>query len=247
VRESERARTGETAAADRAPRSGSARRGGLLVPALIFAALVLAVSLAGWAIFARQASDMRAQNARSLLAVQKLQSSQVSNWFTDEVHDTRLLANAQSIVAPLKRYMDGASRRVPESLRAQLELYRRGHGVASVSVLDPDLVPIVQAPVGAGAAHAHPPTPPMTGIAARALREDRVVFSGVYQEAGDAVMMDFAAPLRDLSASPGSVIGVLVVHVDATEGLFPLLTAWPRHSRPARPRCGPCRMDAWSP
>ena len=117
---------GASGSRPRRARPSAAR--GLLVPALVFLALAVVVSLAGWTIFNRQARDMRAESAGALLAVHKVQSTQVSRWFADEVHDARLVASAQSIAEPLERYMEGPGGALPESLRSALELFRRGHG-----------------------------------------------------------------------------------------------------------------------
>ena len=64
---------------DGGPHDGVKARGrGLLVPALVFLVLAAAVAVAGWAIFARQAADMRDESASSLQAVHNIQSTQIS-------------------------------------------------------------------------------------------------------------------------------------------------------------------------
>ena len=200
------------------------RRGrGLLIPALVFLALAIIVSLAGWAIFRRQANDMRAESAGALLAVHKVQSAQVSRWFADEVHDVRLVASAQSIAEPLERYMKGPGGALPESLRSALELYRRGHNIHAVLVLGPGLGPVARSPVDPATGGPPGPTPQESRVAAEALRRDGPAFSGVYLAPDGAAMMDFATPLRDLTPSPDRVTGVVVLRELPAETVFPLL------------------------
>jgi PAS domain S-box-containing protein len=183
--------------------------------------------VAGWVVFARQASDIRAESAHSLVAVQQLQSTDVSNWFTDEVSDTRLLATTESLLAPLRRFTSGARETVPPGLRAELELYRRGHGLAAVVVVDDELQTVVQTSARAESAQDHQLTGGQKETAADAMRTGKVTFSGAYLEAGGAVVMDFAAPLRDSSAPGAPLIGALITHTDAAESVFPLLQEWP--------------------
>jgi PAS domain S-box-containing protein len=207
-------------------RRGSESRG-LLLPALVFLVLVVVAVVAGWIVFARQASDMRAESAHSLVAVRQLQSTDITSWFTDEVSDTRLLATTESLLTPLMRYMSGPRERVPVSLDAELELYRRGHGLAAVVVVDDELQPVVWTSARAEPAHDHPLTTGQKETATEAMRTGRVEFSGAYIEAGGAVAMDFSAPLRDPSAPGAPPIGALVIHTDAADSLFPLLEEWP--------------------
>jgi PAS domain S-box-containing protein len=194
---------------------------------LVFLALAVAVAVAGWAIFARQAADMRAESATALQAVHKAQSGQISLWFTDEVNDTRLLAAAPGFVESVESYLDEPGGSAPPALHAEIELYRRGHDVAAIAVFDADARPVLQSPAAPGADHAHAPTPKEKTVAAEALRRGRVVFSGAYLDADGSVALDFAAPLRDSSPSPSSVIGAIVIHMDAADTVFPMLESWP--------------------
>jgi PAS domain S-box-containing protein len=218
---------GSAGAADRSHDGVKARGRGLVVPALVFLVLAVAVAVAGWIIFARQAADMRAESADTLQAVHQAQSGQVSIWYSDEVSDTRLLAETQSYVQRVERYMEGPPGPVPTELRADLELYRRGHDVVAISVLDGALRPVLRSPAGRGAASSPTPRAQEKAVAARALRRGDIAASGVYREADGTVAMDFAAPLRDLSPSPEEAIGAVVVHVDLAVSVFPMLKSWP--------------------
>ena len=209
-------------------RDAPGRRGrGLLVPALVFLALAVVVSLAGWTIFNRQAQDMRAESAGALLAVHKVQSAQVSRWFADELHDVRLVASAQSIAEPLELYMEGPGGALPGDLRSALELFRRGHEIDLIMVVDPELEPVARSPEGSAGAGSQELTPQESRLAAEALRRDGPVFSGVYRAPGGAEVMDFAAPLRDLTPSPDRVTGVVVLRETATTALYSLVRDWP--------------------
>ena len=214
------------------PQGRSKARGrGLLVPALVFLALAASVAVAGWAIFARQAADMRDESASSLQAVHKLQSSQIALWFQDERSDTRLLATAPGLVEPLERYMKGPAGPVPARLRAEFEFYRRGHGIAAVSVIGGDGRLVLRSPSAGRGGHAHAPTPREVKVAGEALRSGDVAFSGAYLEADGSVAMDFAAPLGGPTRPAPVSAGAVVVHLDAAETLFPMLESWPASMR----------------
>ena len=146
--EGAQARGGGSAVADERQEVVRPRPGrGLVVPAVIFLVLAIVVSLLGWAVFARQSKDMRAESAEALLAVQKVQSDQVSRWFRDEESDARLLATAPGIAGPLARSVGRrASGRLPRGVRADLRLFRLGHTVDSITVVDAALTTVAGSP-----------------------------------------------------------------------------------------------------
>jgi PAS domain S-box-containing protein len=207
------------------------RRRDLLVPGLVFLALVCVVVIAGCAVFRRQADDMRAESAAALLAVQRAQSGQLSRWFAEQVHDARLLGSAQGITGALERHMKSADGALPGPVRGQLELFRRGHGVAEIRLLDTTLQTVARAPVRAYGSGPAEPTSQERAVAAEALRRDGVAFSGLYRLPGGEVVMDFATPLRDLTPSPDRVIGVAVLRIAAAASVYPLLSSWPPSER----------------
>jgi PAS domain S-box-containing protein len=217
-------------AGDAGPGHGAPRPRSLLIPALVFLALAAIVSVAGLLVFQRQAKDLREESTHALLDVQKLQSAEISRWFADEVDDVRLLGSDQGLAGPLGAAAVEPGRPVPESLRGELELFRRGHGVAQISVFDKQSRLLVRSPRKAGAGGALEPTPQERRVAAEALRRDGPAFSGVYLAPDGTAILDFAAPLRDL-ASRDPVIGVVVCREVAADTLFPLLEVWPRSEK----------------
>lgn len=196
---------------------------GLLVPALVLLALAVILALIGWAVAERHAADVRGESEAALLAIQKVQSDEIARWYADEKSDTLLLAGAASVVAPLEEYLAGGARGpVPGDLDAVLELYRSGHDVAAVAVYDERLRLIVESP---GRRTPEPGAERRRVLAARALGEDAIVFSGAYLAEDGSVGMDFAAPVRDRAGR--DVLGVLLVHLDAEDVLYPVLAEWP--------------------
>lgn len=224
---------GASASRDRAGGSGSghrapSRRGrGLLVPALGFMALAVLVAVVGWAIFQRQAHDMRAQSADALLAVQKVQSAQISRWFADEMHDATLVASAQSVEEPLEQYVKSPGGPIPRQLRSALELFRGGHGIDRITVLDRKLEAVAWSPETPAGQKPSGLTPQESSVAAEALRRGAAAFSGVYRAPDGAEVMDFAAPLRDIGSPVDRVAGVIVLRELAATSLYPLLQSWP--------------------
>jgi PAS domain S-box-containing protein len=196
---------------------------GLLIPGIIFVILAVVVALLGWAIFEGQASDMRRESSGALLAVQKVQSEQVSRWFVDELHDAMLLGSAPALTEGLGRYIDqGASGPLPSELVNELELYRLGHDITSISVLDTSLRTVAVSPESSAAASDRD-----QALAAKAVAQGRATFSDLYVRPGGAVVMDFAAPVRRETASRPAYVGAIVLHQEAESVLFPLLQAWP--------------------
>ena len=86
---------------------------------------------------------------------------------------------------------------------------------------------MARSPEGPAGAGSQGLTPQESRVAAEALRRDGPAFSGVYRAPDGAEVMDFAAPLRDLTPSPDRVTGVVVLREPATTALYPLLQDWP--------------------
>ena len=190
---------------------------------------------------------MRAEGAHSLLAVQKLQSSQVSTWFADEVHDiaTRWLGRRSSWKpsgalhgrasgARSRRRCTGAARTVPARPRDR---------VAS-PCSTPRLSGVVAVVRGSRTCGARPSahSEDRRGSPTRALRDATGgVLRGVPR--APAAPRSWTSSRRFATSLPRRtrVIGVVVVHVERRRSAVPALSGLaavaPRPARACSPRC----------
>jgi PAS domain S-box-containing protein len=194
---------------------------------MVFIALAVVVSMVGRAVFDRQSEDMKRESAAGLLAIHKVQTDQIARWFADERRDAGLLAADRGIARALERHVDaGSSRPVPRALRDELDLMRRSHDIASITVLDTGLRPVAASPARAATA-----APRDRALAAEALRTGGTTFADAYRGRDGRVVMDLASPMLGGTQSPSAYAGVMVLRLRAEDVLFPLLEAWPPSSQ----------------
>lgn len=160
-------------------------------------------------------------SAVTLTNVAELKLGQIQSWRRERTADARVLARVPAVIEALvKAPGSGAS----PALRAYLEEFRRVYDYVGVVVLDRAYVPVVAAPAGAG--QADPLEPALRdGLAAARAGMAGDLFRGPNGE----IWLDFAAPVRDGE----SVIGAVLLRVDARRFLFPFLARWPTDSASA--------------
>ena len=214
---------GQLSPASQGARSPRGRGTALGIAAAVFVGLALVAAFIGLLVYRAQARDLRERTGQELTAVRALQSKELADWHADQLKDAQLLANDPILGEALERWIgDGQPSPAPLVVRSLVSTYQEMHDYARVTVLDPDLRTVYSSPEGPAAVGAY-----SRGLARRAMREDRVVFSDFFVDDRGDVALEYVAPVRDLTHSPGVALGAYILRVDPADSIFPVLAAWP--------------------
>jgi len=147
----------------------------------------------------------------------------------DQRADAALISGDGLLGEALERWIKrGHATPAPPTVRQIVVTYRVGHAYSRIVVLDPQIEPVFASPARGPALGLATLT-----LARRALREDRVVFSDLFLDERGRPMMEFLAPVRDLTPSPRARLGVYVLQIVPATFLFPLIQTWPTPSETA--------------
>ena len=216
----------EQSSARAGPEAGArepGRRTSLVVAAAVFVALALVAAVIGLLVYRAQAGDLRARTAQELTAVRVIQTADLAEWQADQMKDAGILAGDPVLAEALERWIAGGRRPPPPLLvRSLVSTYQEMHDYQRISVLDPALDVAYSSPSGPARAGAF-----TRALARRAVRSDRVVFSGFFVDDRGDVALEYVAPIRDLTHPVNGVLGAYVLRVDPATSIFPVLAAWP--------------------
>jgi PAS domain S-box-containing protein len=197
---------------------------GLVAGFILLAALIVVVAFWGWS---QQAGSIRSQAEANLMAVSELQADEIAAWLGERESD------AESIRGdPL---LAGAARQVAEEtagdgtvthVRSRLASLQRNYGYLDVVLASPDGEILLREPAGM----THQLSATTQATIAEAARTGEVRSTGLYLAEDGDVRLEWAAPL--LPEGPGgAVAGVVLLHADPDEYLYPLLDEWPVPTR----------------
>ncbi|WP_245754723.1 PAS domain S-box protein [Candidatus Accumulibacter aalborgensis] len=185
---------------------------------LLLATLIVASALGAIAYTVRQ---QKAKEVERLQAIAELKVSQISAWL-QERHGDAQFAHTSRLYAELYwRWRDTGDTPSRERLRERLEKYRDAYRYQTVFLLD-DRGEVVLAADGASPPLSHE----LRATARRAIAEGRVLHTDLYrgEEAPSGIRLDFVAPLPPVAGRPGLA---MVLRVDPTTVLYPMIQSWP--------------------
>jgi two-component system cell cycle sensor histidine kinase/response regulator CckA len=188
------------------------------------ALLVGGGGLLAWRLVETERRDSVASHRTGLLATAELKSEAIRHWQAEQHASTRLLALSPRVAHPTQALQRGdRSSDHRGALRAELERLRQGcPECTSLTVLD-----LKERPVAAAIRPGEPATAPASsaGEGAHAL----TAFE--YDVASGRLRLTLAAPVLDDDDGEEQPYGWLVVRIDPTTHLFPLLLSWPTGGR----------------
>lgn len=191
--------------------------------------LVLAVLVAGWVAFEKTSRAHRHASEKLLAAVAELKVSELAIWREERLSDTNSLReNPLFVELAAHALADPPDPLAVQRLRTWLEAVRTNYGYRDALLVAPDGQVRLAVPEGTGKAPSHLPTdaPKLLQLARPAFLDFHLDHPG-----GQPVLASVAA-LRSpgLAATP---FGLLVLRIDPSAHLYPLLARWPLPSRSA--------------
>ncbi len=199
-----------------------------LLPALA-AVVALILTLAALAVWLARERQIGLEAVR-LEAVAGLRVQQVTTWVNDRRAQFLFLARTPLWPELLARWQDHRDDAARERLLERTRDYAKGHGFASLSVVDAGghvLALSDDTPAGL-------PTP-VRDATRRAVATGQPVMTEIYRQAGGTpeVRLDFVVPMTALTVPGTAVRWLVVVRLDPRTDLLPMLASWPDSRAPA--------------
>ena len=191
------------------------------------AALILALAaLALWLARERQIS----LEAVRLEAVAGLRAQQVTAWVDERRAQFQFLTRTPLWPELLARWQDQGDDAARERLLERTRDYAKGHGFASLSVIDAHGRTL---PLTEGSAPAVPA--PVREASRRALATGQPAMTEIYHQPDSTpeVRLDFVVPMTAATVRGAPARWLIVVRLDPRTDLLPMLASWPDSRAPA--------------
>lgn len=196
---------------------------------LLFLFLALCISLGGYLYYDLQKAAIKKQVYRNLMAIRDLKVDQIVSWRKERLADATFIFENPLVAS---RFAEFLRRKDDPSLRRELlfwmRSFLRNFSYGSVVFVDTAGERLLEAGSHGGhAKHAR-------SLAAKALREGRVIFNDFHaEESMGSVHLDISIPLRGSPDKGSTPHGVLVLGIDPHQFLYPLVNTWPMPSNTA--------------
>jgi len=184
---------------------------------LILLAMALVVPLLAYSVWLLEGPRIRNEAQANLSAIARLKSEQIENWLDERRHDAEVLMSRGGLVNDAQLWFErrdsAAELRIARRFAALRPSFRPG----SVELLDARMsVETLQ--------------PEHRILFTTALATGQVQTSNLYSDAQGEVWLDFVAPLIRTTAAGARPVAAVVMHINASAYLFPLIRTWPTAS-----------------
>ena len=191
--------------------------------ALLFA---VAIGAGGWLLFRAERAGWRRAAQNELAAIADMKVDLIARWMAERRGDAELAREKALALWLLGDVGDGSLR---EPVLRWMDTLRRTADYAVVALFDASGRLILDAPAGAAGRYADVPD-----HVRAALRSKDVTFSDLHRAGpGQPIYLSFLVPVGDPSRIDRPPAGVLLLAVDPSRFLFPLIQNWPIPSRTA--------------
>ena len=210
--------------ADASKHSGARKLGRLGKLVLLFAALILAVPLAGVMVVTLYAPEVKRDTFANLQAISTLKARQIENWLAERQGDGQVLMSSVTLVELARKWSTAG---IPESQRASLQNYldtfRSSFGSTAVALFSIDGRLLIASGNATG-------IDPLGGQKLSALRAGAIERSDIYRDQSGAPRIQWLVPIGAHSATDGKPVAAVVIQVDVNHFIFPVIQSWPTGS-----------------
>ena len=187
-----------------------------------FAVLAVLIAVAGYWAWRQQAQSMQRQTERSLVAVGELKADQITTWLHERHNDAQTLRGDPLLSAAVADMLAGRdARSATTRVQAYFDDFQRNYGYVDLVLTSPNGAVVLRAPNTVS----HSVGREAKALAARATTTRRVASSDLYLDAEGQARLGLAAPV--LSDAGGGAIAAVILHIDPSRYLYPLIRGWP--------------------
>ena len=187
-------------------------------PFFLLAAAIVALALGGTA---HTIHGQKEKEAARLQAIVNLKISQITAWLEEREADAQFIHSSRFYADLYRRWRDTRDVSSLDLLRERLQQYQQIYVYRTILVLDERGEAVLATGDSLPAA-----SPSLRATARQALAENRVMHTDLYrsEQEPSASRLDFVVPLPLVEGRPGPVV---VLCLDPTVTLYPLIQSWP--------------------
>jgi PAS domain S-box-containing protein len=187
---------------------------------------VVAVSIGGWSYFKRQQTETRRATQESLKSIADLKSEEIVAWMKERRGDAEVGRSSVIVQQLLANPDDPVTR---ESVRKMIELFRQAYDYDAVAIFDSHGTPRLVVP-----ANGLQPFACIDSEVQMALQAREVVFVDLHRDQPtEPIHFSFLGPIGISPQTNQPANGALLLVVDPSRFLYPLVQTWPAPSKMA--------------
>lgn len=153
---------------------------------------------------------------RRLQTLADLKTRQITDWISERRDDAAFIQTSEFFLELYQRWQAAGDQTSGVRLQMRLEQFRKSHGIWAVSLLNPQGEPVW---------HSEKHATLEAGVVQGAIiasESGQIYMSNPYSDSAGNTLLAFVVPLI---AEPG-LAPVVIVHIDLSEWLFPVLANW---------------------
>ncbi|MDO9107110.1 MAG: PAS domain S-box protein [Methylovulum sp.] len=192
-----------------------------LRPGLPFALIATAIIALSGIMMVNTINYHKETELARLQAIADAKTSQIADWLAERQGDANFVQTSELFAEQYQRWQTWGDQHSADPLQKWLEQFRQNRGYRAIMLLKPNAEKLW------GSDEASQIIAPSLLAATQSASTARKVRRvGPYRDIADNLRLDFVAPL---TAMPGPA-PVIVLHIDPTDWLFPMLQTWPTPS-----------------
>lgn len=184
---------------------------------LILLAMALVMPLLAIGVLQVEGPRIRDEALANLTAIGRLKSDQIETWLRERRSDAEVLIAGDGLVNDAQSWFERRDPEAKERISRRFAALQPVYGKQNVVLLD-------------ARGQEESQSPARQALLNEALRSGQVKISDLYRDRNGGVWLDFIAPLLKIAPEGNKPVGAVVLRMNASTYLFPLIQAWPTAS-----------------
>ncbi len=198
------------------------------VPVVIFLILASLIGGLGYTVYAHQRQAIGQARTDELSTIANRKAEEIAHWLAERRSDGEFIAREPFLSATVRHWFDTDASDDSARLSAWLTALQETFGFTAALLLDPS----GQIRLSAGASQLHPE---QQALVRQAMTSGQVIIGDLHRRhdhLDSPIDLDLIVPLMDGIDDRGSAVGVLLLKIDPTQYLYPLIRSWPTATSP---------------
>lgn len=196
---------------------------------LTFLVLSLSIWAVGYSYYSREKESIQRDKQEDLLAIADLKVQQIADWRRERLSDGEIISQDPFFTLRIREWFQKRDPELKQKILSRMQSFRRDYQYRSLVLLDSGgeihlVVPEGKESLG----------PDARQLTLEAMRTGKTILSDLYQSrTHNLILLTIVVPLADSAKPAGTAAGALLLRVDPSRFLYPLIQSWPTPSASA--------------